>query len=135
MQNHAPFKRTVFLCLLLHTAIIMMLALLFARMDAGAPVIMISIAAGVALTVYTAHNIIHKSLERHAQDLQNRTKALNKYVIELRLWAGEMSDHKRELQKKVETLNEYNSKIDKLITIIEASKEAADESTAQSTSQ
>ncbi len=127
MRSPIPYKRSVFVFLFLHTAIIVLLALMAVHEDTPRLAIILGIAGAVALTVYTAYNIIHKSLARHAQELQERMKALDDYAIELRLWAGEMSDQKRELQQRADTINEYSDRIKYMIRMIEASKETADE--------
>ncbi len=127
MRNPFPYKRTVFIFLSLHTAIIIMPALLAAREDIPLLAIICGIAAAVALTIFTAHNIIHRSLARQAQELQAKTKALDNYAVELRLWAGEMSDQKRALKERVDLINEYSERLNELLSMIEIAKEAADE--------
>ncbi len=127
MENPFMLKRTVFIFLVLHTAIIAMLSLLAARSDTPPVTIIVAIAAAVAITIYTAHNIIHRSLARQAQELQAKTKALDNYAVELRLWAGEMSDQKRALKERVDLINEYSERLNELLSMIEIAKEAADE--------
>ncbi len=132
MQNSTMIKRVVCLFLVLHTAIILMLAFVFKRGEAlGAdPVILVAgILLVVAITIYTAYRItetIKEKLElrvrkmaEYAEYLQSRTRDLDNYAVELKRWAEEMNKQQAVLKQRVRVINEYGNRMNELAVLMD----------------
>ncbi len=136
MQNSIKVKRTVIIFLLLHTAIILMLAFVFGRgsLRAADPSILAAaVAAAVAITLYTAYRITEninekierqaKSMAQYAQYLQTRTQDLDNYAVELKRWASDMNEQQKALQQRVRVINDYGNRMNELVEKMNAPKE------------
>ncbi len=132
MQNLTMIKRVVLMFLVLHTAIILMLALVFKRGEAleADPVILVAgILLVVAITIYTAYRIIEtikeklelrvRKMAEYAEYLQSRTRDLDNYAVELKRWAEEMNKQQAVLKQRVRVINEYGNRMNELAVMMD----------------
>ncbi len=119
--------------LLLHTVIITLLACIGTYsyvLTGNLPVSVISVAAAITLTIYTANRIIQSlrenfakqkaSLAQFSTGLQTMSAHLNKYATELDYRAKLIERQQKEIEQRVGLLHDYRCQMMELVSVIDA---------------
>ncbi len=132
MQKPFWVERTVFFHLGLHTAAVVLLALLLARLELTAGSVGLAallLAAMAASTVYAAKRVIQSTYEQllrcaaelsqYSASLMTVATNLKRYARELEERAVVMDERERALEREAGLLNQYAGKMDELVAAVE----------------
>ncbi len=129
-------RRIVAIFLALHTATILILALIVVYGGAKAGntfTIPGSILLAIAVTLYTAYRISHsikekiegsaKSLDNYSKQLHTKAEDLEDYAVELKKWAGDMKEQQLRLQRRVDLINMYGTRLTELVAAMDKAED------------